>query len=40
LARVPKCAAWIVALLLGPALLSKADVSQPPSGAWGPTGGP
>src|SRR5438128_10354129 len=36
--RLPKCTVWIVALLLGQGLLSKADVSQPPSGAWGPTG--
>jgi hypothetical protein len=37
--RLPKCSMWIVALLLGQALLSKADVSQPPSGTWEPTGG-
>src|SRR5882672_5739448 len=39
MARLLKCAMWIVVLLLGQALLSEADVSQPPSGTWGPTGG-
>ena len=39
MAGIPKCAMWIIALVLGQVLLSEADVSQPPSGAWGPTGG-
>src|SRR5207245_6405732 len=36
--RIPRVTVWSVALLFGQGLLSKPDVSQPPSGAWGPTG--
>src|SRR5438093_2378472 len=38
--RLPKCAVGMAALLLGQALLSKADISQPRSGTWAATGGP
>ena len=40
MARLPKCAVGMAALLLGQALLSKADISQPRSGTWAATGGP